>query len=393
MKTNTVVKYKTQIREVGTDRLVKDNPWKKNLVLDQGLNALAQSTFATQPAGSFTRCHVGSGTNPNRFQGGVITFTQTGTTITASAPFFTSGMVNGIFKYGTNTAGAEYYITAFGNSTTITVDTSATVAVPTAGTVWMVQQTALQTQSFTTNTYQTLSGDCGSTYSAPTLTHKRTFVFAVQASPYTVNEIGWSNGQSTAVFGRAVLSSSDVVGTTNYYVVIMEIDFVYQPFNPTAVVDVGTGINTAGTAMMEFFANGIVNSSGAQTQPANGMSNVLDGTSGVFGFLFLQTFTQNATIQTTGTNPARPASNRLDLTGVGVAWTYVSGSKGKMRLTFTLSTTTTGQTCYGLAIQSGASPFSGAFTVLFTTPQTLPTGAFVPTIIWEMTYGRVLDNA
>lgn len=394
MRANTQLNFKTQIRDAETHEVLKDNPWRHNLVLDQGLNALAGKSspaIAAAPAASFTSCHIGSGNNANRFPGGVITFTQVGTTLTASAPFFTSGMVGGIFKYGTNTAGAEYYITAFTSNLIVTVDTSATVAVGQPGTVWMVQQTTLQTEITASSTYQVLSGDNQSSYATPAITHKRTFVFPVQPGTITVNEIGWNTSNGIPqVSGRAVLSSSDVVGVTSYYVVIMELVITYSPSSPTAIINVGTGINTAGTVMMEFFSNQIVNSSGNAANPGSSMGSSLDfpNTSSVFTRLFLATMTQNGAIGTSS-SPVFPTNL---LVSNGGTWTYVAASVGKMQATCTDATTTAGETCYGLGIQGGTPTFAVAFSVKFTAPQTLPTGSFQPTIIWQMTYSRILDN-
>ncbi len=393
MNTLLSVKYQTRIIDAKTNKVVKQSPESKNLVLDTALNSLAQSSAgvgASDPATCFQSCKVGSGNNPNRFQGGLVTFTQVTTTLTASAPFFTAGMVGGIFKYGTDTTGVEYYITGFTSSTIVTVDTSATVAVAAAGTVWMVQQTTLQTQSFQTTTYQTNSGDNQTTYASNAMSLKRTFVFPVQASPYTVNEIGWSPAAGTAVLGRAVLSSSDVVGPTNFYVVVFTLTFTVGPAVPTANSNFGTGINTAGTTMVEMFSWRAVNSSGVAANSANGQGYALDGlVLGPIVEFWLNDWAQNSAITSNGTAPALPAG-RIQLNGAN--WAY-SGARGTMTLTATLSTTTTGQTCYGIGMHAQVSPFNIAFDCHFTTPQTLPTGSFTPTVVIQSVYNRVLDNA
>lgn len=392
MRTNLSVQYSTHIICAKTGKCLKKTPKKKNLVLDYALQALAQALTpgGSNPASCFTVCKVGSGNNANRFPSGAITFTQVGTTLTASAPFFTAAMVGGIFKYGTNTTGQEYYITGFTSNLVVTLDTSASF-VAIVGTVWMVQQTALQTQSFETSTYQTLSGDCQTTYATNTMIHKRTFVFPVQASPYTVNEIGWGKTAGAEILGRAVLSSSDVIGPTNFYVVVLTLTFTVTPGTPTANANFGTGINTAGNTMLEMFSFGIVNSSGGVASPVSGQGRVMDGLgAGVQGVEFwLNDWTQNANITSNGSGPALPAG-RISLSTP--AWVYGS-ARGKMTLTCTLSTTTSGQTCYGLGMHSGASPFNIAFDCHFTTPQTLPVGSFAPTVVLQSIYNRILDNA
>lgn len=384
-------RIKTRIMDAETGKCVSERPWEKNLVLDQGLNALARSTaqsLTCYPASAATNIQVGSGTNPNSIASGAITFTQTGTTVTASGGFFTAGMVGGIFKYGSGSGGAEYYITAFSSTTQVTVDTSATVAVPEVATVWMVQQTALQTFLFQSSTYQTNSGDCQTTQISNSQTHKRTYIIAQQAAPYNVNEIGWSSTSTTTrCLGRLVLSSTDVVGTSNFYVVVLELTFTYLPSAPSAVGNVGTNIDTTGTLMFEDWTFlGTVASNGAATIAAKNAS--LDGSKSVQAFYFpTATYTQNATIGAatlTWSSVVQPGSNQ--------SWALASPAvRGKMTLSFSTSMTTAGQTLHGIGIGQNSLNNVG-LDVKFTTPVTAPTGTFQPVTVWSCTYGRTLTN-
>lgn len=378
------VRYKTQIKSAG-GIILKESPWRKNLVLDQGLNNFAKKTNGNNtPVTCMTTCAVGSGTNPNQIASGAITFTQAGTTLTASGNFFTSGMVGGIFKYGASgSGGIEVYIVSFMSTTQVTVNTSLTVSTPTAGTVWQVQQTALQTQILSTSTYQTLSGNCGSTVASPNITHQRTFVFPMQGSPYNVNEIGW-NGAFGGICGRAVLSSTDSVGINQIYVVVLAVTFTYSPGTPTAVTNVGTNINTAGNAMVEWFDCEKVNSDGSSSG-----GSTLDNQAHLA--VFTVTYSQSGTIQS---NFPFTISN-TNMVDVGnTQWTYLGGSVGIMRLTQTNVFTTTGQNSFGVGIGRFSSPtvFLPSFDIFFTTPQALPNGAFNPSITFQTTYGRTLIN-
>jgi len=388
----------TKIIDAKTGKVVGGNRRRRNLILDQGLNCMALKGGVTNlagasPAGCFTNIVIGSGTNPTSVASGAITFTQTGTTVTASGGFFTAGMVGSIFKYGTGTAGAEYYITVFTNTTTVTVDTSATVAVPTVATVWNVQQTALQTliTPTGTKTYQTSAGDCGTTFSTPNAVHKRTFIIPQQAAPYTVNEIGYGSSAVTSnanvVTGRIVLSSSDVVGTSNFYLVILELTITYSPATPTAVGNVGTNINTAGNAMFENFTG--LATVGSTGTVVTGSSNfALDGSnSGNLQFM-TSNYTQNSAIDTNNT-PTIVALN----VGSPVTGAYLAASRGVLQWSYSGSTSTSGQTLYGMGIGKSTSPNNNpGFDVKFTTPQTAPTGTFQPLTVIQLTYGRILTN-
>lgn len=393
------MKYKTRIMDAKTGECVKDNPWNNNLVMDLALNSLANSNgFGTSVdvAKIFEFAKTGSGTNPVRIPGNTVLFSQTGTTLTSDSGFFTSAMVGAIFKRGASgTAGAEVYITAFTNSTTVTVGTSQTFTNEN-GVVWMVQMTTLQTPNKTTNTYQTAAGDNSTTFTGSNneiMTLKRTFVIPVQVSSYTVNEIGWSpvggsNG-SGLIAGRAVLSSSDVVGTTNFYVLVIILTYTYSPNTPTAVSDVGTNINTAGNAMIEFWATHRVATNGTTTSTQQATGDVFDANSSVEARAAIADYTQSTTILATGT--LTYPSNILIQTGV--TWVNFGSAVGVMRATTAGTPTTAAQSLKGflLGCGNGFGVVVG-FDVKLTTPVTLPTGTWSVTVVWQVTFGRTLDN-
>ena len=199
MNITVQTKIKRKIYDAATGELLKASPWEKNLVMDLGLNNLARGPGTpTSPANSFTNMIVGSGTNPVKVASGAVTFTQAGTTLTASAGFFNIGMLGTLFKYGTGSGGAEYYIIGYSDTQNVTVDTNATVGTPTLGTVWYVNQTALQTYAHASTSYRTNAGDNFTAFSLGQVTMQRSFVIASQGTTYTVNEIGW-NGNARRI--------------------------------------------------------------------------------------------------------------------------------------------------------------------------------------------------
>lgn len=368
---------------------VKIGSKKKNLVLDAGLIALAHGTGSTGLGDSFNVLRLGSGTNPNSYASGAVTFTQSGNTLIASAPFFASNMVGGIFKFGASgSSGAESYITAFTSSSIVTVSTSVILATPTAGTVWMVQQTTLQTPLYTTGQYRTLGGDCGTTYTAGTMVLKRTFINPSQATSYTVAEIGWySTGAGSSINGRFALPAPDVVGTSNFYLVVMTLTINFTPATPLAVANVGTGLNTAGNLMLEWFNFTHVDTTGAT---ANASGSELDqerlcSTAFITG----ATYSQQSSLLSSTPYPL-VVTGAVGASGLS-SWVY-SGTPGLCTLTQTSTSTTTGQTCYGVAITDQSTPTDISLDVKFTTPVTLPNGTFNPTTVWQLQYGRTLTN-
>lgn len=390
MNVSLEMTVETKIMDVLTGLQVGGNTKKKNLILDGGLNALARSnalSLACTPASATLSCLIGGGTNPNAIASGGVTFTQVTTTITASGSFFTSAMVGCIFKYGTGSGGAESYITAFTNATTVTVGTSATVASPTVATVWFVQQTTLQTFLFSSSTYQTNSGDCGSTISGNQVTHKRTFQFPQQGSPYTVNEIGYAPGiVSNRVLGRIVLGSSDVVGTSNFYVVVLSLTVTYTPAAPSAVINVGTNINTAGSLAIELMNCGLVTSTGSTTtNPGSFVRQILD-TSGTLVFR-TTTYSQNGSIDPNSGISATPGI----FVGGDVNWVNDNTRVGSATMTMVATLATTGQSLFGIGL-TDVNHTAIVLDVKFTTTQTAPTGTFQPNTVWRLTYTRTLVN-
>lgn len=392
MKATCETRFRTAQYNAATGELVCRSEWQKNLFLDAGINAFANKAGgigAMAPA-EFSRCMAGSGTNANSFASGAITFTQVGNTLTASSAFFTAAMVNAVFKYGTGGSGVELYITAFTSSTIVTVSGALTVATPTVGTVWMVQQTALQTQVMFTDTFDTTAGNCQTTFATNTVTHQKVFKFAVQGGTVNINEVGWGQGNSSTLLGgRAVLGSTDVVPVTNFYVVQLQIIITYTPSVPTAVGNVGTNINTAGNLAIESFKGGTcrVNADGSSTSRG---AAALDGAGNsiAFGF-YTASIVQNASPANGTTNGPDVSTGVIQLISNGQwVFTGTGTAPGTCTLTSTASITTSGQSMKGCCLNTN---FAVA-DVQFTTPQTAPTGTFQPNTVWQMTFGRNLVN-
>lgn len=380
------VKIKTQIRHAATGRIIKNNPWRKNLVLDYGLDGLAKNNANNVGCGNWAammlHCAIGTGTNPNRIDSGAVTFTQTTNQVTASGGFFTAGMVGGILKYGSGSGGTEQYITAFTSSVLVTVSSSATVGA-TVGTVWMVQQTTLQTRIQDEVAYVTTAGSCQTTQSTNSVTHQRTFKFAT--GPYSVNEIGYApalpGGNAGKICGRFVLGSTDVVGAANFYVVIIQVTHTVLPGTPSAVPNVGTNINTAGNAQVEVMDVAIIASSGGVFGTG---TEALDGSNGLQLSFSTTTYTQNA-----NTTPSTPPAGWTNLNiGQGGQWVY-GGTLGKATLTNNLSISTSGQNLFGIGLTGNYNP---AFDVKFTATQTAPSGTFNPVTVFSVTHTRTLTN-
>lgn len=374
-------RIKTKIMDARTGRVVKERPFEKNLIFDNILNDWATpggKTFA-----NFSFVHVGSGTNPVKIASGGVTLSQAATsTVTSSGSFFTAAMVGSLLKWGTGSGGAEVYITVFTNSTTVTVDTVATHVAEVA-TVWNVQQIALQTELFRSNTFQTISGDCFSTFVNNVITMQRTYVVSQQVSTYNVNEIGWGDSNTATCFGRVVLSSTDVVTPSNFYLVVIQLQITCSPGVPTAVSNVGTNIATAGNAMIERFAIARVSTTGGVDVSDNELDN-----GGPVGIAFATaTYTQRAN---TTDSAFSPVPTRITINPLARS---KNAARGRMDWTINTAITTNGESLFGIYIKnSGSAASPPLFDVKFTVTQTAPVGTFQPNVVFSITYNRSLTN-
>lgn len=220
--------------------LAEDRPWQKNLILDQGLNQCCDGTASL--ASAFTYCAVGTGTTPTYTDSGAITVNITAGTATASASFFTAGMVGMLLVADT---GEEQYITGFTSDTIVSVSGSESV-VAQLFTVWAVNQTGLGAEVKRTNTYLTGSPNCGTTNTVGTGTRvlKRTFDFTAEVSPQNYEELGWSYSGSAAsnLFSRVLITGGTVTVLASQQLrVIYELTIVVSPISPRAEAPTITG--------------------------------------------------------------------------------------------------------------------------------------------------------
>jgi hypothetical protein len=223
------------------------------------------------------------------------------------------------------------------------------------------------------------------------MTHQRYFIVPQQALQYTVNEIGYNKDSigtaAGSCVGRFVLSSSDVVANTQYYLVIMQVQVTYTPGNPTASPEVGTNIAVVGNIMVEtlgVLATQVINGT---TGLPNGVPGTLDCQGTAIGLVLpTNTYTQNGSI--TGAAGPSWAGGNLNL-GSGTNWTYAA-ARGVMQMTFTGSITAAGQTLYGIGI--AMTDTNIILDVKFTVPQTAPVGLFQPDTVWQIVFDRILSN-
>ena len=396
-RTSCGLRARTFIIDAKTGRTLKKSGWSKNTMMNHGLNVLAgNGALGPGFAGVISAVNIGSSNTQNYTYNAAITFTQAGTALTASGSFFTPAMVGQLFKYGTGTGGSEYYITAYTSPILVTVDTSAVLATPAAGTVWNVIMSDLLLPLFTTTAILSDPGN-GTIIPTPGVAQlTRKFTFPIQSAPYTVNEIGYgvgASGSMTQFCGRVVLGSSDVVPVTSYYVVQVQLICNVSPCAAAvAFANTGTNINIAGTGIFAFYSFLAV-----ATTTGNPISyqGLVGGSAGGL----MDSETCGFSLVTTpfslpgGTSPG---ANTATNTGyISPQAFFTASSVGISTASGAFNFTTAGETLYGFLLPTAVgSPLyiCNDFQLRLTTPQALPSGVFQGTWAFTNVFSRTLSN-
>ena len=397
MKNKISVKIKAAVIDRATGKVVSRRPWQGNLIYDAALTGMAAGTLGGF-AGLFNTCKVGNGTLINSVGPGATTFTQVGTTLTASTPgwFNTYGIGAGwLMKVGTGTGGQENYIVsvdATGNFCTLT-DAASYTSQP--FTAWNVAQTTLPGYLYNTSTYASTGN--GTTFAGNVATMTRVFNFATQGSTYSVHCIGYSSSGATsnAVNGAIPLTSPDSVLPSQFYQVTIQVQYTVTPSAPTAVGNVTTGIDSSGTVALQVWDCVKVNNDGSSSYQQPSFASLLfDGNISVaIGLVTTGAVSLNSSINTGGNSPIGTYSS------ASVSWVATAGKVGVATATPTFSFSPSGETLYAIAFGASISTpptvpskVTEIFVLNFTTTTTLPTGTYSGNFVLTRTFGRTLTN-
>lgn len=380
-------RWKMGYRRGGVDHWLPME-FRDNLITDSGLDKVGTVSWAD----CFNYCLFSATVSPTPVSraGGGVTFSQTGTTITASGSFFVSGDTGRLLKYGTGTGGAEVYLT-YVNATTATASASGTVAAGTAGTVWYVNETALPSLLQATNTYDSTGGACFTSWAGNVCTAQRTYVGSALGAPSTLTQIGFNNsGANSNIFDFDVITGGVPLITGDQPLAVAQLIRTYEPDTSTTAPNVGTGCNTEGDCQLQYMGvPGFVSESYSSVQ-TSGNSQGGDMQAGDYkGGVRTATFSLGAFNNASGNSPSNVVSNTYSRTA------YSNGNFYRDCVT-SFSTSQANGSIYGLIL--GASTGGGSvnnvnelFTVLFDTPFTktsAQTFAFTVRISWQ----RILTN-
>lgn len=253
-----------------TGNVVKEYPRQKNLILNQGLDRVADDLWAEL----MYYCSAGTGTTPTSDDSGTTTATQSGTGVTLSGGSFTftdtATDAGKVIKWDT---GEEAMISSVTNPTTVVVNNSASVL---AGqfTVYRTNQTALTTQAKRTSTFLTGIPYCQTTLASNVYKLRRTYDFTAEVGTvnYTEVGVGWSNTGDT-IFSRILLVVPVTVLATQQLRVTYELQLTLLPATTTAKTAIINGwpvapaTGTAGNEAIQYIGLASVQSAtGASSQ-------------------------------------------------------------------------------------------------------------------------------
>lgn len=257
--------------------------WQKNLILNQGMDNLYNSSVVDQML--YGIC--GFGTRPNSFQSGLSQITQSGATIylsnatgnitdfTSSAATYPSrAQVGDMLVYANN---SQSQVTAVTNGFNLQVTPSYTFSTGQSFTVWKTSQTSLQTEVSRSIVNVVGAGNCGTTITANSASHLRSYDFPVQGADATFNELGiaWASSGIGTTFSRILLSSPITINAGFNLRLVYTLQVTYFPISsvsgPASIGGwpVGPSVNTNGSQSIQNLLISTVNVSDSTSNTTN----------------------------------------------------------------------------------------------------------------------------
>lgn len=305
-KSSTNLSGKVRCLVVKDGSVVRETDWQHNLLLNQGMDNVATLLYPDL----FLYCAAGTGNTPTEDDSGAITASQSGTTVTFSAPFITDTGTDTtkVIKWD---SGEEAMIDFVTSTTVCEVFDSKTVSSD-QFTIYRTNQQGLTTEVKRSNTYLLGATNTETTRIGSKVTHRRTFDFTAESGSVVYSEIGFSavGAASTNLNVRIKLISPVTVNVGEQLRVIYDFGITLSPttaqaitavinnwpVSPATNLDGDQQIEMAGLAAIDP-ANGLTNGAVETVSSTNVLSN--EPSVDVVGFLTdssaaLQTFPTTA---------------------------------------------------------------------------------------------------
>lgn len=214
--------YRVMVINSITKEIEADYGWHKNLILNQGMDAVASVYLG----GLNTYGIAGTGSRPNSITSSTSQITQSGATaslfVTSGIPDFTSSYstytsslnVGDVIQYSN---GSQSMVTSIIDGFHAAVNTTYNVDAGNAQTftIWKTSQVGMELEIKRSSTYlvgssSLLGWNCGSKTSGNSSTYRRTYDFSAEVAikNYTEVGVGWAVSGPTTVFSRILLPVS-----------------------------------------------------------------------------------------------------------------------------------------------------------------------------------------
>jgi len=312
--------YKVKIVDATTNEVTWESDWKKNLILNQGMDALYSQNIA-----DLTKVAVaGYGTRPNSISGETSEITQSGThaflnvrtglaNFTSSTSTYASTVqVGDIIKYANN---SESMVSTVTDGFNLILSTNYTMPAGQTFVVWKTSQIGLESEvkraggGITNTNYATGTGNCGTTTVSNARTWRRSYDFVSESIDTTYTEFGiaWATSLATTVFSRILAAPPIIINAGFKLRIVYDLVGTFTPATEiytTASIGgwpVSPSTNIIGSESLQNFLTSTVDTSGNT-----------DATTGMLDPAFLSSGTSHLTIF------ASPSSASLSAFGSSV---------------------------------------------------------------------------
>lgn len=439
-------KYKLAVLDRNDNIVWEQKDWAKNLILNQGMEALAPGSLPTKGvcfANVFSVACMGDGARYNSIQVGYVATEGSASCAGSTVTFFpgSSGLTNLTASTGNGYAnavevgdmikfngGTEVRVLALNAGDTATVTPSATVNPAEPFTIWKTSQAGLQSVLHYAGSGRYYAGVnyCGTTTTVPVVAERRTWDFAYETSSVTVREVGvgWSSNNNanlasdgfggggttnqSCVFSRVLLPTTTSLSSGQKLRLIYELDITLSPSVTTgSVTNIGFGIpftaSIGGSNPWPVSPSGstVISSSGGyyniqtynisysdtngNTQASNGY---LDPCNNVVLFWSDSAATLVATPGSLGAGSNNRVTTYDTVTATSDPYTALSWTCTKTGV-FAASAGSFNIRSFGIQISSNGSPSQQSFACLFFQPQQKTTVQTL-SLTFQYAWGRTL---
>jgi hypothetical protein len=271
--------YKVQVIDSKTKEIVSDYGWKPNLILNNGMDAIASVYTANLNAVGI----CGTGSRPNNITSSTSMITQSGANIYLVD---TSGLTDFTSSYSTYAATLQTgdviidsdnsqstVISVSGSGVNAVVDTNYTYVSGKTFTIWKTSQPGLEKEIHRSSTYlvgssSAVGWNCGTVTNGNVMVHRRTYDFSAETAQKVYTEVGvsWTGTANSGVFSRILLPSPVAVSNSFQLRLIHSLQVTWEPAGErykTAYID-GWGTVWLSESIQQFYATAVGTTGGTQ---------------------------------------------------------------------------------------------------------------------------------